>query len=159
MIKIAYPIIALICLCLLVSCNQSKGQVEFYVLIAPEKVDRYLSDLASIAQKNDLSADSGRATDDRGNVMHVLEAKGQGIRLWSQNLPLSGKEDPSQCGYYSEPHPDPGQFIISVGARHPFVATKLVTQLATRIEKRLMEFDYDVRATPAVCSAYSRNSE
>ncbi len=57
------------------------------------------------------------ATSNTGNVLSVVEGRGHGLKLWAQNMPLSGREDPKRCGVHTEAYVDPSQFIVSTESR------------------------------------------
>lgn len=88
--------------------------MTMYVLVTPQTASTFVDNLASVARRHGLTPSVGRATDDKRHTLHVLEAKGRRMRLWSQNMPLSGHEDVAMCGRHGEAYPDPGQFIVVV---------------------------------------------
>jgi hypothetical protein len=95
--------------------------MEMYAVATSESAGHYIRDVASLVRRHGLTPNIGSTTDDKGHTLRVLEAKGRWLRLWSQNMPLSGNEDPAACGKPAEAHPDPGQFIISIDPALPLV--------------------------------------
>lgn len=135
------------------SCSSGDKIREFYVIVEPQMSARFVSDLSEIARRHGLTASVGQATDDRGNTMRVVEAKGNLLRLWSQNMPLSGEENPTVCGPHQEPHPDPSQFIVSLRGSVPFMLTNRAEQLQLNLIADLKSAHYDVRMVPVDCGA------
>ena len=134
-------------------CQENDPALERYARAnsAPE-AERFIEELASVSKDNALTPSIGRATDDRGHTLRVIEAKGRGVRLWSQNMPLSGQENPATCGKSFEGHPDPGQFVISV--QPSFLGRKsTASAVLSEIEARLRQEGYEVGDTPTLCSS------
>jgi len=71
-------------------------------------------------------------------------------------MPLSGQEDPALCGRYSEGHPDPGQYIVTIDHVLPLMETQRPRELISEISKELKMAGYDVRQSPIVCSPLSK---
>ena len=65
--------------------------MNFYVVASQANASSFTNNLASLARRHGLTASAGQATDDKGHTLYVVEAKGRRIRLWSQNMPLSGQ--------------------------------------------------------------------
>ena len=63
---------------------------EVYVLVPPPKSVSFATDLASVVRKHGMPPNVGRATDDKGEVLTVLDAESDGLRFRSQNVLLSG---------------------------------------------------------------------
>lgn len=126
------------------------NQMNLYVLLPSERAESFANDLAAEAMSNGLTPRIGQATSDEGRTLHVVEASSTGLRLWSQNMPLSGRESGAGCSA-SGPRPDPGQFIVTVEAKWPFMGTS-VKKMAVAIKAGLQKHGYDVRAQPAACS-------
>lgn len=139
------------------SCGSGATPVSMYVLVTPATASRFMNDLALIARDQGLSSSAARATDDQGHTLHVLEAKGRGIRVWSQNLPLSGHEDAAICGRHGEAYPDPGQFILTVESRLPFLHEKTPIEVATKLRKDLLRLGYQVLQKLVTCSSLARS--
>ncbi len=136
----------------LTSCEINKNRMDFYVVLSSSNVSRFTQDLASLATKYGLTPKLGQATDDQGHTLHVVEAKDRWMRLWSQNLPLSGHENPDLCGKYTEAHPDAGQYIVTVTSRFPFVSETRIRTLTAQLKNELSEIGYDVREGSIICS-------
>jgi hypothetical protein len=159
--------IAFLLLCgpVLASCGNSKDAATIYVLAPPQRASQFTQDLAIIAKRHGLNPNLGQATDDRGHILRVIEAQGRGVRLWAQNMPLSGQENPTLCGSYTEGHPDPGQYIVTIDHVLPVIAIKQVLptiaedeprELILEISNELRASSYDVRSSPVVCSSLSK---
>jgi hypothetical protein len=141
---------------ILASCGYSGDAATIYVLTPPDRASRFTEDLAAIAQRHGLAPNPGRATDDKGHEVYVLEAKNTWVRLWGENVPLSGREDPARCGEYDEPHSDPGQYVVTLDRRFPLIAKKEPRRLIDAIGNELKASGYDIRHSPEVCSSLSK---
>jgi hypothetical protein len=150
--------IATFCVCVLQGCGQSKHASKFYVFTPPESAVAFTSDLAKITQRHGLTPNPGQATDDRGNTLYVLEAKSRWLRLWVQNQPLSGFEPKEECGDYSEPHPDPGQYVVRLDRRFPMIADNEPRRLLEIIGNELKASGYSVEQEPKTCSLLSKGT-
>lgn len=155
----------LLCIPALAACGNSKDVATIYVLTPPQEASRLTEELAVITRRHGLNPNLGHATDDKGHTLHVIEASGHWLYLWGQNMPLSGSEDPILCGHYSEGHPDPGQYIVTVdhglvriGLNHVLavVAPGKPRALMSEISKELSADGYTVRSRPVLCSPLSK---
>jgi len=140
------------------ACNSSFQPMptvasEVYVLVPPRQAASFIPVLASIVEKRGMSPNVGQATDDKGNVLRVLDAESGGLRLRSENMLLSGQEDPARCGVYTEPHPDPGQYFISISSGSEPAAREAARELLHELSGNLKTAGYDVRTEPVICSA------
>jgi hypothetical protein len=81
-----------------------------YVTIEPSEREKFLDDLAIIANSHGLRTWISNAVPDDGPALYVLEGSGHALELWAQNILLSGRE----CGRSGSPHNDPRQFEIHV---------------------------------------------
>jgi len=142
---------------LMTSCGLQGAQVSMYVLATSATAASFMGDLASLARRHGLNPSIGRATDDKGHTLHAFEAKGRGMRVWSQNMPLSGSEDAAMCGRHTEAYPDPGQFIIIVGPRLPFRGGASM-ELAAQLRQELAQLGYEVLEKPATCSSLAKSA-
>lgn len=99
---------------------------KVYVVVPSGKASLFTEDLASLVKKRGMTPHVGEATDDKGYSIHVLDAASPSVRLWSQNMPLSGAEDSELCGVYSEPHSDPGSILSqsALARRWPVLALR-----------------------------------
>lgn len=135
----------------LTSCSGGDGiAFEFYVVLAPEKTSEFIGVVSAIAKEDGLETAVGQARSDTGSVLTVLEGRGHGVKLWVQNVPLSGEEDKELCGY--EPHPDPGQFMVSTEPRF-FGSQATARELGKRVLLQIRKSGFDVRQKPVVCGA------
>jgi hypothetical protein len=81
-----------------------------YVTIDPKDTDIFLSDFSSIARKHGLDSAQATITPEDGRATHVFEARGRAMRIYSQNVLLSGEE----CADFPGVGSDPGQFVFNV---------------------------------------------
>jgi hypothetical protein len=132
--------------------------MEMYAVLTSSNASHFTQDLASVAKRHDLTPSLGRATDDRGHTLYVVEAKGRWMRLWSQNMPLSGQEDPVACGKATEAHPDPGQYIITVEPTLPFLNSTASVEVAAQLRQELAQLGYEIREKPVACSSLARSA-
>lgn len=148
--RILIPI--LIGIVALTSCSAGGIAFEFYVVIKPDETEKFIAAVTAIAKAAGLETAVGQAVADTGDAMRVVEGRGDGIKLWVQSMPLSGKEDPSVCGVHSEPYSDPAQFIIFTEPRF-FGSKAEAAKLGERVLFQLKDAGFDVRRKPAVCGA------
>jgi hypothetical protein len=129
---------------------------EVYVIVPTEKASLFTDHLVILAKRYGMTPNLGQATDDKGYSIHVLDAASPFVRLVSQNLLLSGREDPKLCGVYTEPHSDPGQYSISVSPSTQTTDPRYSRELLVKIIDDLKMDGYDVRQKPMVCSSQSK---
>jgi len=144
--------------CLLVtSCERAPGPVtdEVYIVVPVEKGSSFKTDLVSLVKKYRMTPNLVPAIDERGRPLFVLDGVSSSVRLLSQNMILSGQEDPRLCGYYTEPHTDLGQYYISVSPYTP-EARREAHELLAKIVKDLKTGGYDVRPESPICSPQSK---
>jgi hypothetical protein len=143
-------ILILIGVVALPSCSSGGVAVEFYVVIKPDETERFLEAVRVIAKENGLDTSAGQAVADTGKVLRVVEGNAHGVRLWVQNISLSGKENPKLCGAHFEPYPDPSQFMVFTEPR--FFGSKAgASELGERVRSQLQKSGFDVRREPVVC--------
>ncbi len=151
---------ALFALALSMTACVSNGDAVFVYVLTPRlKAVQFTDDLGKIANRYGLTPNPGRSTDDRGLTYYVMEATGHWLRLWSTNMPLSGQENPDLCGHYSEGHPDPGQYALSVSPLWPFASKGDAQSMIMKISKALKSSGYEVRQTPVECSPLSNRDK
>lgn len=126
---------------------------KVYVLVPPSESASFTNTLASVIKGQGMSPNLGQATDDKGSVLHVLDAESDGLRLRSENVLLSGNEDPARCGQHTEPHSDPGQYFISISSSSEASARQVAQSLLRRVGDDLKAAGYTVLAKPVICSA------
>lgn len=152
-------IILLLGACIISGCDNSikdatRMSDRVYVFIPDGPNSTFIDHLALIVSRYKLKPTVGSATDDSGRSLWVLDAKGAGVHLRSENILLSGQEDSSKCGVHAEPYPDSGQYFISIyssGAPNDHNrATKLLGMISTDLRKS----GYDVASKPRLCSSY-----
>lgn len=144
---------------LLIGCeNSTEGSLKMsgkiYVIVPDGRSSLFTSDLASIVSRYGLVPNLGRAVDDKGMTLHVLDAKGPNFRLRSENVLLSGQEDSNKCGIHREPYPDPGQYFISLSHSDSSSENEIANELLENISSDLVRIGYVVKTKPELCSAY-----
>jgi hypothetical protein len=147
------PLIVLtitLCGTVLASCNAPAESATIYALTTSStNPAHFAQDLEALVTTRGLRPHRGQATDDKGRTLYVLEAKGHGMRLWSQNLPLDSGDTKSPCG---DRELDPGQYIITVSPTLPFVHKGETAELASQVGRELARLGYGVRSQPVPCS-------
>jgi hypothetical protein len=136
----------------LTSCTGTVVTFKFYVAIKPDETARFIGAVTALAKENGLETASNQVVADTGYASTALEGRGHGLKLWVQNVPMSGGEDPKLCGVHSEPYPDPAQFVVSTEPRF-FGSRAAATTLGERIFSQLQKSGFDVRREPAICGA------
>ena len=150
-----------ICACMCLSACSAEADIpgkiagEIYVVAPAEKSARFTADLASVVRKHGLRPNNGQATDDKGHTLFVLDATGPAVRLRSENMSLSGHENSERCGVYDEPHPDPGQYFVSVSPATQGGDPRAALALLEHLSTDLNDLDYKVRSKPVECSEQS----
>ena len=138
------------------SCVPGSIAGQVYVLIPAEKQLSFTTYLASVVERYGMVPNLGSATDDRGFSVHVLDATSSSVRLWSENVLLSGYENQKLCGVYTEPHSDPGQYFVSVSPETIMDDPQKSRELLIAVTKDLRTDGYNVRETPVECSPLSK---
>jgi hypothetical protein len=145
-------ILALLSVIALTSCSGGSATFVFYVVIKPEEADRFIGAIAALAKEDGLKTATVKTKFGGGSVLTVLEGRGDGLKLWVQNAPLSGHEDPILCGVSHEPRLDPAQFVVFTVPG--FLGSKAgATKLGERVLSQLRNARFDVRLEPPVCGA------
>jgi hypothetical protein len=149
---------AALCCTALAACQPDDEKASFYAVVSPSKSSAQFSqDVAKLANQNGLTPSLGRATDDKRHTLYVVEATGRWMRLWAQNVPLSGNENPAICGAYVEAHPDPGQFYVTVGPILPLLPLAPSRDLASQLRHEISALGYHVSAEALpLCSSLSK---
>jgi hypothetical protein len=129
---------------------------KVYVVAPTGRASSFTEELATFTEKYGMTASLGKATDDKGRSLYVLDAAGAGVRLRSENVLLSGQENPDLCGAYTEPHRDPGQYFISVSPETQAANPSMAQEMLAQITGDLKVAGYDVRPEPLSCSALSK---
>ena len=146
-----------LCASVLGSCKAEAVSVTtMYVLASKMSASRFNTDLATIAQRHGLKPSVGQSTDDRGHTFHVVEASGWRVRVWSQNMPLSGHEDLALCGNHPEPYPDPGQYIVRLSPTIWIFGEAASVNLAALFRDELSQLGYEIRESVAPCSPLAK---
>lgn len=165
-----------LCAITLSGCGYSEDVATIYVLTPLEKSTefteastRFTSELGDIAKQHGLSPSLGRSPGTFGHVYYVIEANGEWLRLWGQNMPISGYESAELCGDDRKTRSDPGQYVVTLDhsllasmfrSLMPKSAKQNPNRVLEDISKDLVQAGYDVRAEPVECSplAKGRNS-
>ncbi|HEX5008429.1 MAG TPA: hypothetical protein VFV70_15050, partial [Hyphomonadaceae bacterium] len=151
----ALAVMALALTCLS-SCMGYPAQERFYVIVPASKTPSlFTKDLASLAKRFGMSPRLGQSTDDQGRTLYVLEANGQGMKLWGQNQPIDRSLDGSSlpgCGDYEL---DPGQYTVMFIPIGLFSKKDGAVELASRLKEEISMLGYDVRAEPIECSSFA----
>jgi hypothetical protein len=127
------------------SCNASP-QHTFYAETSAAKAAQFPSDLARLLSSQGVLTSSGKATDNRGKTLFVIEAKHGAVRLWAQNMPL-GPSNPA-CG---NEEIDSRQYIVTVSPRFILLPDTEATQLASTLSRDLTKLGYQIRQSPLDC--------
>ena len=127
-----------------------------YVLVPHTDSASFTNTLASVVKGHGMRPSVGQATDDKGSVLHVLDAEGDGLRLRSENVLLSGNEDLARCGQHTEPHSDPGQFFISISSSSEAPAKQAAQSILRRVSSDLKAAGYTVLAKPVIWSGAAK---
>jgi hypothetical protein len=131
--------------------------VTLYALVPSSKMaSRFNQDLALITKRHGLTPHLGQATDDQGHTLYVLEANGHWMRVWSQNVDLTGHENAATCGIYFEAHPDPGQYTVYLQTTFSFGDSREVSDVGSQIGHELAEAGYVISSKPVLCSSLSK---
>jgi hypothetical protein len=139
------------------SCVSEPGGTTLYVVATSVNASRLQADIASFAQRHGLNASVGHATDDSSHTLRVVEAKGRRVRLWAQNMPLSGREDTAVCGGHPEAYVDPGQYVVTIKSVMPFLGSAAARDIADQMRRELPDLGYEVRGEPIICSALAKS--
>ncbi|HEX5323707.1 MAG TPA: hypothetical protein VFW40_07970 [Capsulimonadaceae bacterium] len=145
-------ILVLLCFAALVSCAPGGAAVEFYVVIKPEETAKFIGAVTSIAKENGLETATSQTTFDTGEVLRVLEGRRPGLRLWVQNVVLSGNADPKLCGVHREAYPDPAQFVVFTEPRLLGFKSASV-ELGGKVSSKIRGLGFDVLRKPVICGA------
>ena len=141
------------------ACSQDTGQNAVYVVVEPERAEQFLELMASISKENGLTPERGTAIHSPGKALNVLEARGRGLTLWLQNMPLSGEESRILCGEHDAPYPDPAQFYFYVEPRLIGGSQKSANDTAQLIADRLTSLGYLVKPSAVVCGRAALSSQ
>lgn len=117
-----------------------------YVSIEPADSDRFLDDLAAIANSHGLKAWKSSAAPNDGPTFYVLEASGRALNIWAQNVPLSGEE----CGRSGSPTSNTGQFVVHVLPSMWLPLRGRATALFKSVSGDLSTKGYHIAAEPSV---------
>jgi hypothetical protein len=116
-----------------------------YVTINPKDTDLFLDDLGSIAKSHGLESARASATPDDGRTTYIFEARGRAMRIYAQNVLLSGNE----CVDFPGVGSDPGQFAINVLPGIWLPLRNRATTLFEAIRKDLSQKGYRLSVRPS----------
>lgn len=148
----------MIAIFILIGCDYNpdsslKISGKIYVIVPENRNAVFTEDLAKIVSRYHMTPNLGKAIDDKGNALFVLDAVGSNIRLRSENILLSGQEDSERCGIHTEPYADPGQYFISISASGSQAKNQEAMIILENISLDLVRLGFDVREKPTLCSA------
>lgn len=152
-------IAALFSLLAIQSCYAADDQVKMYVLVPPEKATVFTKELASVVEQLGLKAQFGDITNDGGHTLYALEAMDRGMRVWSQNVYVTTRADPGQCGDVVESYPDPGQYVVFVESSSTEVSETSAAKLAEDIRDSLTDLGYEVMDDALICSPWAKSAD
>jgi hypothetical protein len=136
---------------LIVACTPRPVAGRFYVVIEPTETGRFLDAVVSMTKDMGLRSTVSDAARGSGNPLNVIVATNRSVRLYGQNVPLSGNEDPSLCGTHRGPHSDPAQFVIRVNQKWGALNSEAAENVTRDIFAKLELFGYAVSEDPAIC--------
>ncbi|MFL6575899.1 MAG: hypothetical protein ACJ8MR_04750, partial [Povalibacter sp.] len=116
-----------------------------YVTINPSDTDRFLTDLGAISKSRGLEPWRGSATPDDGRTLYVFEARGRALRIWAENVLMSGHE----CVDFPGVGSDPGQFVISASPAAWLPMRDRATALFEQLRKDLSNRGYTLSSQPS----------
>lgn len=135
----------------------NEGATEIYVIPHQQKAERFTEELAGLAKRYGMTPHLSQSPETDGLTNHIIEASGYRLNLWSMNMPLDTRENPNECGRYSEfVHSDPGQYIVRVSRILPLGTKVAVQELISKISAGLKAEGYEVRSKPVACSPLSK---
>ena len=159
--KVAFCLALLICFSV-TGCGSNSaipGSIvaKVYVIVPAEKnASQFTTYLASVVKRHGMTPSVGKATDDKGYSIYVLDATSPSVRLRSENVLLSGQEEPKLCGLYTEPHSDPGQYFVSVSQSSQMTDSRASREMLANIVKDLKVDGYNVQSQYVICSPRSK---
>jgi hypothetical protein len=152
MLVMKVAILVLLSVIALTSCSGGSATFVFYAVIKPAEAGRFIGAITALAKEDGLETAISETKFNDANVLRVLEGRGHGLKLWMQNAPLSGHEDPILCGVSQEPRLDPAQFVVFTVPG--FFGSKAgATKLGERVFSQLQNAGFDVRREPPICGA------
>jgi hypothetical protein len=135
---------ALCLLSMLAACGPASK--PSYFLVPPVKPEgQFTFDLASVSRERGLNAHLGRAVDDKGHTLYVVEANGRGLRMWSQNVVGCALEG-------EEARPDQRQYVMYVQPLTPWSQPKDEDALSRQLTVDLVALGYQRRDLESPCT-------
>lgn len=145
-------ILVLLCVSVLVSCVPGGAAFEFYVVIKPGDTAKFIGAVTSIAKENGLETAASQTRFDTGELLRVVEGRGPGLKLWVQNVVLSGNADPRLCGEHHMAYPDPAQFVVFTEPRLLGFRSASI-ELGEKVFSRIRGLGFNVLRKPVICGA------
>ena len=136
----------------LTSCSEGNAEFIFYVVMKPAEAEKFIEQVSALAKEDDLKTATSQTKFNDANVLRVLEGRGHGLKLWVQNAPLSGHEDPILCGVSQEPRLDPAQFVVFTVPGF-FGSRAGAIKLGERVFSQLRNAGFDARRERPICGA------
>jgi len=132
------------------------GAMEIYVLTPERNAHHFTEELAALSKRYGMEPHLAQMPEPHGTTYFVMDASGYRLNIWSTNMPLSAQENADECGHYSEPHSDPGQYVLRVSKMMPFGTKQAIREMTSQIGTDLASMGYEVRTTPVTCSPLSK---
>jgi hypothetical protein len=148
---------SLLSVLLSISACVRQPDYTFYVVVPEPMVSHFPTDLSKIYSATGLEPYVSSLQAGGGLETFAILAEGRGLSIQTLNVPMSGQEDPSACGAYVEPHPDPGQFLVSITRTH-FGRQSSVDDIVQRLKSEMSKSSYEVRSQPILCSPSARSA-
>lgn len=131
-------------------------EASAYVTIEPKDTDKFLRDLTSIVKSHGLDSAQATLTPAGGRATHVFEARGRAMRIYAQNVLLSGEE----CVDFPGVGADPGLFVFNVLPAVWLPMRGRATSLFKLISQDLSRKGYRVAAQPSTpCDSTRRATQ
>jgi hypothetical protein len=129
--------------------NPFSADATYYIVMRSDRQEAFITELTAISKAHGLVPYTSRVTSDRGYTMHVLEATGHFMRLWTQNGTLS----PGECGSDKKaPSVDSNEFILAVTPQYNLPIRGKARVLASGLASGLTLKGYIVRSVRPDCA-------
>jgi len=136
----------------LTACAPGGPREATYISVQPERAAKLREEMASLVAKEGMKPYVLSVSPYPGEVEYMIEADGNGLRVWFQAMPLSGQEDPSICGPSDgTPHSDPSQHFFYVERKFLWSHQEDAEAMQSGLEKKLRERGYHTYQSPALC--------
>jgi hypothetical protein len=129
--------------------NPFSVDATYYIVMRSDQQEAFLTELTALSKAHGLVPYTSSVTSDRGYTMHVLEATGHFMRLWTQNGTLS----PGECGSdKKEPSVDSNEFILAVTPQYNLPIRGNARVFASSLASELAMRGYIVRSVRPDCA-------